>query len=497
MPKQLTEEPKQRATQVNVKPVPAEARLRSCWPLVVSFVPVIFLIWMVCRLAVEVPFFDQWEFVPQLERMFRGTLTFSDIWAQHNEHRIFFPKLIMLGMAKATRWTIKYELAVNILMAMGVFCLIATQLWKAAKILDWPVLRWLIPISSVVVFSFSQYENWLWGWQIQMWLNLLTVLGGILLLTQPALNSLSIISAALLGIVATYSFGDGLLFWPIGFCLLLWRHAQRFPTMRSSRRDSGPRTRSYLAQAGWAVTSLLAIFFYYWHYTKPLEHPPLDSALKAPLTFIAYVLTYLGNMFGQISLGEGFPSDSFAMICGFLGVFLFGLCLWLLLKHKAVGIDLLLPWLAMSTYSVATAVVTGLARVGFGQQQALAPRYATMTIPFWISLLVLLLLVSRSHAKQPGGSDLSGARQFARYAFGLTVAFLVLSSVLSVKHAMAFSRRLTIGREHLADIVKDPSAPPDLPAISLLYKSDIILARYPVLVEHHLSFCQQQKSDSK
>ncbi len=472
--------------------------MRSTWLLaVISLIPLGCLIGVVCRYAVEVPFFDQWEFVPQLDRLFQGTLTFSDIWAQHNEHRIFFPKLIMLGLAKATHWTTRYEMVVNVILAVGVFWLLLAQILKTARVLDWPVLRWTIPVCSVAVFSFSQYENWLWGWQLQMWLNLLAALGGFLLLSDPKLGLLRVVSAGALGVVATYSFGDGMLFWPIGFGVLLWRHAQRFPSNRRSRPEPGALVRSYLVQTGWIAVSLLAVFFYYWHYTKPAEHPPLDSALKAPVTYVAYLLTYIGNMFGQISLGEGFPSDSFAQLCGFLGLAVFGLCLWLLLRKHASRLEMLLPYLAMSAYSVATAVVTGLARVGFGQQQALAPRYGTMMIPFWISLLVLLLMVVRTSPRATAGSDLPGWGQVAKYAFAITAAFLFLSSVLSVKHAMAFSRRLTIGREQLADLIANPSVPPDVPAISLLYKSDVILSRYQVLVKHHLSFCKHESPASK
>src|SRR5208282_4675420 len=75
-----------------------------------ALLPLAFLIWMVSRYAVSVPFGDQWELVPLLEKTYHETLTFHDLWAQHNEHRILFPKIIMLGLAHLTGWNIYYEL---------------------------------------------------------------------------------------------------------------------------------------------------------------------------------------------------------------------------------------------------------------------------------------------------------------------------------------------------------------------------------------------------
>jgi hypothetical protein len=312
--------------------------------------------------------------------MYRGTLTAGDIWAQHNEHRIFFPKLLMLGLARVTHWSIKYELAVNIVLAAGILCLLARQLRQTARALEWQGLLWTIPAASVVVFSLSQYENFLWGWQIAMWLNMLTVLGGIMLLGNPTFSPQRIAFALLLGIVATYSFADGILYWPIGFCLLLWGHRER-PARKTRKLPETSRARqSNLALTAWAMTSLLAVFFYFWHYKKPVDHPPLAAALKAPLDYVAYVFSYLGNPFGQISLGEGFPSALFALAWGFLGSAMFAWSLWFLLRRKAVRVELLLPYLGMSAYSVGSAVVTGLGRVGFGQEQALHPVTALWSV---------------------------------------------------------------------------------------------------------------------
>ena len=88
---------------------------------ILALVPLAFLIWVVVHYAVAVPFMDQWDMVPLLEKTYHGELTFHDLWAQHNEHRPVFPQLIMLLLARLTHWNIHYELAVSITLALGIF----------------------------------------------------------------------------------------------------------------------------------------------------------------------------------------------------------------------------------------------------------------------------------------------------------------------------------------------------------------------------------------
>src|SRR6185503_3278270 len=81
--------------------------------------PLAVLIWVVSRYSVDVPFYDQWEFLPLLDKMYQEQLTFGDLWAQFNEHRIFFPKLLMLGLARLTHWNIRCENAASVALAIG------------------------------------------------------------------------------------------------------------------------------------------------------------------------------------------------------------------------------------------------------------------------------------------------------------------------------------------------------------------------------------------
>src|SRR5712672_382899 len=144
---------------------------------ILAAVPLLILIWVVARYAIDVPYLDQWDLVPLIDKMYQGQLTVHDLWMQFNEHRIFFPKLIMLGLARLTHWNIRYESAVSVLLAMAVFLVLACQIRASARVFGGRQLRWALPACSLVAFSVSQYENFLWGWQLGLLLGLLASLG--------------------------------------------------------------------------------------------------------------------------------------------------------------------------------------------------------------------------------------------------------------------------------------------------------------------------------
>jgi hypothetical protein len=53
--------------------------------------------------------------------MAAGTLGFADFFAQHNQHRILFPRLIFFGLGRLTHWNIRAELFVSWFLALSGF----------------------------------------------------------------------------------------------------------------------------------------------------------------------------------------------------------------------------------------------------------------------------------------------------------------------------------------------------------------------------------------
>lgn len=204
---------------------PARKSTLSCalqlLPYALSLLPLIYLVYLVAKWHVDVPFFDEWTLVGTLEKSYLGTLAVSDLFRQHMEHRPFFPTLILLPLARLTAWNVTYEVALNVAIAVAIFVALALQLRGTFRSLGQLGAEWLAPVVSLMVFPLKAWQNWLWGWQITIFLTMFAVVAGIILLCRPTLRWVDFVGATLLGVVASYSFASGLTYWPIGLLLLL------------------------------------------------------------------------------------------------------------------------------------------------------------------------------------------------------------------------------------------------------------------------------------
>jgi len=462
---------------------------------ILALVPLVFLLWVVNQYAVSVPFQDQWELVPLLEKMYQGHLTVHDLWVQHNEHRLFFPQIIMLLLARLTHWNIRYELAVNIILALGLFAVFVHQVRITARKLAVPRLPWAIPAVSLVVFSVSQYENWLWGWQLQMFLNLLAVAGAIVLLANDPFRWWKFSAAALLGIVANYSFANGALVWPIGLLLLL------VATAGLPQRNA--------AVTGWLGVGALTLATYYYHYQKPAELPALSLIFKMPLAYAAYVFRYLGGMCAQGLAGSTSRDGVIALIIGLAVTVATGWAGWKLVHRKIADVRTLLPYFGLILYSLISALITGVGRLGLGIDQALVSRYCTMTVPLWVSVVVLLILLRIDGYRAMDAATAALAqkkrkfttRHYVRLALRniaawlflnaiiiLAIGLLAVGSVCATDYAMVQFLVQTDGRKCLLNVAANPEAVTDDANLRLLYpESAVIRERYPVLIKYRLS----------
>jgi hypothetical protein len=73
--------------------------IRRLARLLLIAAPPLLIGFLIFRDGVDTPFWDEWDrTAPLFEKMAAGTLGFADFFAQHNEHRILFPRLIFFGL---------------------------------------------------------------------------------------------------------------------------------------------------------------------------------------------------------------------------------------------------------------------------------------------------------------------------------------------------------------------------------------------------------------
>lgn len=332
-------------------------------PWLLIFVPIIFLAGLIFYRSVNIPFWDEWELVPIFQHIHSGHLLFSDFWQQHNEHRLFFPTILLVGLSYLTHWNLRVELFASLAVATGSFLLIKAMFSKYGINKYKNVLLLLL---ALIWFSPVQIENWQWGWQIEWFMNILGVCLVAFAISRARPRHLSKTNLGLITIgalLAQYSLGNGTIIWPIAVIILVYLRTEIIKT------------------AAVALIGTISTILYYTHYSFNTGEPSKTVALHKPLQFIEYVLAYLGRTLS-------FLHKPALAIGAILIVSFASITCYLFIKHKEQLVKAL-PWIALSLYAIGSAVLTGLARLGFGVSEAYSSRYTTVSQLLLISLIIL------------------------------------------------------------------------------------------------------------
>ena len=147
-----------------------------------TFLPyIVFFLWvygaklvLIARFGNPTPFGDQWNgeandlYLPLL----KGTLSWSDLFSPHNEHRIFTNRIwdIFLLKINGDLWNPIFQMAANAVIHVFALTLLLYFLSKSLpKPLFWPLF-----VFTGTLFSFLfDFENTLWGFQAQWYFLLL------------------------------------------------------------------------------------------------------------------------------------------------------------------------------------------------------------------------------------------------------------------------------------------------------------------------------------
>lgn len=331
--------------------------------LLFYLIPFLFLVFIVTKFSVNVPYWDQWELVGLFDKFATNTASFGDFFSQHNEHRITFPRIISVGLAFLSNWNIKYELYFSIFLAAISFFALhklpslknqeRDQLWILTNIL-----------TCILIFSLVQHENWFWGFQLAWFLINTCLITCVLIITLSNYYSQSFYLAAIPCFIASFSSAHGLLTW-----------LAVIPSIACIR---GNYKQKALRVITWVLLFFTTCSIYFIGYHKPSHHPSTLFFLKKPLFAANYFFTLLGT-----------PLEDKAIIASIIGLILFLTFLYLTLntifikpksKSQINNIEAF-SWISIGLFALLFAFITTVGRAGFGIiEQAMASRYTTSSI---------------------------------------------------------------------------------------------------------------------
>ena len=341
--------------------------------LTLTAVPVVGVLLQVALFHVDIPFSDQWEqSVPLLLKAYNGTLGLADWLSQHNEHRPLFSRLIWLTLAPFTHWNTGVELLISLIFGLATLALLLALSSRLSRAFDLPAITTLWPAIAWLFFSMSQYENWLQSYLLQWVLHIFGVVAGFALLASVKTSTASFLGAVGMGLVATFTLAGGLLFWPLGFMILVW-NCSVFAT----------RFRRAIYPALWIVTFIAVSAIYLTGFTLPGSRSLSLFGVDDFPGIVLYFFSWLGAPL-IIYVGSFVPGGLSLPLVAWLRT-----SIWPATRQQRLAV---LPFLAVGAFSLANGFVISVARGSLSWQQALSPRYVIISSLFWVGVIAVLHL---------------------------------------------------------------------------------------------------------
>ena len=316
----------------------------------------------VIRTYTPLPKWDYWTEILWLKSYYAGTWHFSDLWREHNEHRIFFPRLFFLADLFLFKGTNAFLLAAMMVLQAANAAIFVRELWKM-KDLSRQARLALAGLILALFFSGLHLENFVWSFQVSFVLVQLAATVSVWALAWHRENTRAVgrLGLCLLsGVVANYSLASGVLIWPV---LLIMAIGFRL------------RWRSLLAIVG---TGVVMIVLFFSGYQRTQGYSYAAAALGQPFKVVRYVCAYLALPISALNHSAGE-----AVGAAILAAVVWQVC-WFLWERpqipRTVGVCL-----GIATFVTMTAFLTALGRPGVAPEQVM--RYATPVSLLWVSLI--------------------------------------------------------------------------------------------------------------
>ncbi|MFL6590858.1 MAG: hypothetical protein ACJ8M4_11880, partial [Chthoniobacterales bacterium] len=125
--------------------------------------PILLVLRMQLKNWLNIPIWDEWDTPGNaLLHLAQHKLTWSDLLAQHNEARKFFPRLIYIAMNGPMGWDVRYGMVLTFLSAAALSVFFLRQLKQAGENLTAQALfAWFL--INLLLFGPSESENFLCG----------------------------------------------------------------------------------------------------------------------------------------------------------------------------------------------------------------------------------------------------------------------------------------------------------------------------------------------
>lgn len=361
---------------------------------------------------VNIPIWDEWD-TPGLAILHatEHKLSWSDLFAQHNESRKVVPRLLCMALAVPAGWDVRHAMILTLASACLVSALVLFYLRQQPRTpAPFGVLfAWMI--VNFLLFGPWQYENFLSGFVFELFIPVLCLFGSVAVNLSQKRMSAKVVWNSFLALTATYSFAHG---------MLLWLLALPIP-----RDDERSRPNWLRFAAPWYLVYVLAatvsIAWYFIDYRRPEIAPP-PATLSQGLQVIDFIVVWLGAVVRSTALNV----RTAGTVVGVLFLLtMAGVCCFLYRNKNRW--KSYYPWLLLAGFSLGSGVITAIGRVNLGVELVFntffdgfsSMKYNATSIFVYVAIVAMLLHVANDTIR-------SNPRCRSRYLIGAAILCISL-----------------------------------------------------------------------
>ena len=360
---------------------------------------VLLYLYSVWRFAVDSPFWDDYDAILVfLNSLISESQSSSEVvklfLSLHNEHRIFFPRLIAF-----INYLIDGKINFISLIWVGNFAWFSVIFlcWSYAKKIGITVFEFCPALLIFTCLSQSVLMTWAMA-SLQQYCQLLFAMLSIWLMVLGRLY-LSLFFFAL----SMFTGGGGLALVPI----IMLYHALK-------------KNWNNLLVSLFAVIVIIYIYFVLLEYKTPSYHPSILAALFSPHKLFIFSLGFIGGLAKNLVISVAF---------GLVLLFFFARRFSLILT----GLPVFFWWI---TYILASALLVSLSRSGLGIEVSISQRYAPYPAIFAGVSYLSLLATAKSFEERA---------KIWRVGFYLAILFCVIWDVSGIRQLEKQYKKLEAG----------------------------------------------------
>ncbi len=359
----------------------------SLWLRAVLHVPAVIVALLVACYAVDVPYWDTWDWLDRIypEEAVGQDPTATDgrgrYWPLFNGHRVVVPLLVDEALFSLSSIHVLPRVYLKLPLALATLWLLLGLLRRtSARPAGWPGMLAALTMAALA-FPLAYWPMWMDPRQFSMHIVVLTFVASVAVATGAGSAGTRAVATAVLCLVASLSYGPGVLTWPFVFSLLVLHTPRPSPAVL----------------AVWAAAACVVVGL---HGVELREGSPYKATAPAGVAAVVHATAAVAGLpVAPAAPALGYKPTRVMGAAGLASfVVLAALCRRKDRRQHA------LPWIAIGAWAATYVLGVGVARGGLALSAIHEPRFAYGSALLWVAVAALLPITIPARECSAAGS---------------------------------------------------------------------------------------------